>query len=243
MGPVSCEPPCSSLWLLGAQHLCRCWPGTWECCSTKPQFLRDPVSVSEGKHCKAGCSRGGLVLSPHAARWGGVFSVAVFSYQKNALNWIPWVKTSLQCIHPQALFYTTVEHHGSLLHPIWKLALFLQKAEQSYLSPRSFSPGSMYYSHEQHTQVWVSLKVTRWKPSSLNMIRYLLLTDFSRDECINVFNVLEYGMSELIVSEVLTITLDQIFLAVCTLCLLAWPPALLFWTQNALWNLTFTGFG
>lgn len=135
VGPVSCEPPCSSHWLQGAQHPCRRWPGTWECCSTQPQFLRDPASVSEGKHCKAGCSRWGLVLSPHTAQWEDVFSVAVLSYQKNALNWVLWVKTSFQCIHLQALFYTTpIKHHGSSLPAIWKLTLFLLKVEQSYLS-------------------------------------------------------------------------------------------------------------
>lgn len=132
--PVSCEPPCSSHWLLGAQHPRRSWPGAWEFCSTQLQFLRDPISVSEGKCCKAGCSRLGLVLFLHAAQWGGVFSTALFSYQKNALNWILWIKTSFQCIHLQALFYTApVERHGSLLALIWKLTLFWLKIEQSYL--------------------------------------------------------------------------------------------------------------
>lgn len=160
--PVSCEPPCSSHWLLGAQHPRRSWPGAWEFCSTQLQFLRDPISVSEGKCCKAGCSRLGLVLFLHAAQWGGVFSTALFSYQKNALNWILWIKTSFQCIHLQALFYTApVELPWFLVGSHLETDPFLAKdwAELPFQGhPGNFPQASG--SLEQHTWVWVLLKIS-----------------------------------------------------------------------------------
>lgn len=87
------------------------------------------------------------------------------------------------------------------------------------------------------------LTVSRWKPNSLSIIRYLPLTDASKYRFISIFNIVDYGVSESIVWNISKFVSGPIFLTVCTAHLLAWLLGFLWQSPQCAVELLFTRLG